>query len=455
MSNCIVCDDKMSARATVKCEYCDFVACRACCRRYIINESIPKCMGENCGREWTREHMVNTLKKSWISKEYKEHRENILYDKERALLPATQEVANARKEHAKLKEDLYSIDAKIRRLKSQRFQIERNMRIVYARSRNMQAADREERRAFVKKCPADNCLGYLSSQWKCGTCNVWACPDCHVVKGLERDTEHTCDPDTLATARLLAQDTKACPNCHIDIYKIDGCNQMWCVKCHTAFDWNTLRIERGVVHNPHYFQYMRDTNNGVVPRNPLDNQCGGGANQLNARRLIVVGFLMRDTNDISMKVTRMTRNIIHLTQVEMPAMRIDYANRNLELRISYLNREYSEKEFKIQLQRSEKRFEKKRAMFQIYEMASNTIGDILMGFIEKCTQARNKHPNINTPSDIFKPDTELLIKEWQEVLIPQIEGIATYSNECLVKIADTFSSKPVRFDEDFGFVIRR
>jgi hypothetical protein len=415
-------------------------------------------MGQGCGREWTREYMVNTLKKAWISKEYKEHRENILYDQERGLLPATQEVANARKEFNERQKDLTNIDNQIRALKEQRSIISNQMITLFNRSRNMQAANTtEERRAFVKKCPAEDCPGYLSSQWKCGTCNIWACPDCHIVKGLDRNEEHTCDPDTLATARLLAQDTKACPKCHIDIYKIDGCNQMWCVRCHTAFDWRTLRIEQGNVHNPHYFQYMRDTNNGVVPRNPLDNPCGGGAGGgiLNARRLHVVRFMMCSGSNehIQIKSSIITRNIIHITQVEMPAVQVDYANRNLELRIKYLNREIGEQDFKIQLQRSEKRCDKKRAMYQLFEMISNTMTDILLGFIQKCTVARNKYADANHPpiDDVFVRDANLLAKEWDELIIPQINGIVTYSNECVDKIAHTFSSKILHFTPEFGF----
>ena len=460
-TNCIVCDNKLTPSGTVKCEYCEFLACRTCCRTYILNETTPKCMGENCGREWTREYMVKTLKKTWLSNEYKEHRENILYDQELALLPATQEVANARKQFYELQTDMTKIDEDIRKLKLKRNEISRDMHITWNRSRNMQAPAAEERRAFVKKCPADECLGYLSSQWKCGTCNIWACPDCHVVKGAQRDAEHVCDPDTLATARLIAQDTKACPNCHIDIYKIDGCNQMWCVKCHTAFDWRTLRIVQGVVHNPHYFQYMREANNGVVPRNPQDNPCGGGANQLNANNIRVLR-LITNTNEINARIYNkaynITRNIIDLTEVQMPAMRVDYANRNLEIRIKYLNRNITEQEFKVQLQRSEKRCEKKRATYQIYEMVSNTMTDIILLYVQKCREARDKYTSFTPgggPSITIPPNhSQVLTTEWETVVVPQMNGIAAYANDCLKQIAHTFSSKTnIHFDPEFNLRI--
>jgi hypothetical protein len=43
------------------------------------------------------------------------------------------------------------------------------------------------------------------------------------VKGYTRDVEHTCNEDDLATARLIAADTKPCPQCATGIFKIDGC----------------------------------------------------------------------------------------------------------------------------------------------------------------------------------------------------------------------------------------
>ena len=63
------------------------------------------------------------------------------------------------------------------------------------------------------------------------------------MKGAKRDCEHTCNPDLVETAKLLAKDTKSCPTCQTKIFKIDGCDQMWCTQCHTAFSWKTGAIQ--------------------------------------------------------------------------------------------------------------------------------------------------------------------------------------------------------------------
>jgi len=52
---------------------------------------------------------------------------------------------------------------------------------------------------------------------------------------------------------------------------VRNCDQMWCTQCHTAFNWRTGRIE-SVVHNPHYFEWLR-RNGNAVPRNPGDIPC--------------------------------------------------------------------------------------------------------------------------------------------------------------------------------------
>jgi hypothetical protein len=47
---------------------------------------------------------------------------------------------------------------------------------------------------------------------------------------------------------------------------------MWCIECKTAFSWSKGTIENGTVHNPHYYQWMRE-NGGVPPTQ--GNNCEG------------------------------------------------------------------------------------------------------------------------------------------------------------------------------------
>ena len=71
---------------------------------------------------------------------------------------------------------------------------------------------------------------------------------------------------SVETAKLIRQTTKPCPKCGLRIHKASGCDQMWCIDCKTTFSWNTGEIVTGgIIHNPHYFQYLRDhSENGII-----------------------------------------------------------------------------------------------------------------------------------------------------------------------------------------------
>lgn len=220
MSNdCAICCSSfnLTTRKLVNCPYCTFSACRACCETYVLGESTVRCMNNDCAREWTRQHIVSVFTGTFINGKLKKHREDLLYDNERALLPATQPIVERAIAFENITAQQREIREQIRELRIRSGQL--NIQF-YNMNNQPVAAQRAE---FVRACPDGECRGFLSTQWKCGLCQKWACPDCHEVKGLQRDVEHVCNPDVLATARLLANDTRPCPSCRTGIFKIDGC----------------------------------------------------------------------------------------------------------------------------------------------------------------------------------------------------------------------------------------
>ena len=128
---------------------------------------------------------------------------------------------------------------------------------------------KKPRSQFIKKCPDNDCRGFLSMQWKCAICENFFCSECHGKK----DKLHVCNENEKATIRALKTESKPCPKCEMPISRISGCSQVWTPCCKIAFDWNTGKIDTGNIHSPEYFAYIKRTI-GAVPRERINNPCG-------------------------------------------------------------------------------------------------------------------------------------------------------------------------------------
>ena len=213
---------------------------------------------------------------------------------------------------------------------------------------------------FTRKCPSETCRGFLDKEWVCGLCTKSFCDKCSEEIGIG----HVCDEKLVKTMKLINKDTKPCPKCGTMIYKIDGCAQMWCTDCHTAFDWRSGRIETGRVHNPHYFEFKkRSREHGDIP-------CGG--------RPTYDELVENDANeyllDLSYKLTFIDRELIY-------RYGDIYDDDNLHLRVNYLTNEISDEDFKKELQKRDKYKSKIEEIRNIYEMFSDTCGDLLRQWI--------------------------------------------------------------------------
>jgi hypothetical protein len=229
----------------------------------------------SCNVGWNRKFMVENFEKTFMTRQYKEHREEVLIEREIGMLQATQP-------HVEREIRMEKIHKEICELRDEYF---RNLNKLENELMDLVNGEVSERKKFVRKCPNGECHGFLSSALKCELCDCWACGDCREVKGFtaEDKDSHECNKDILESVKVLDKDSKGCPNCSALIFKIEGCDQMYCVECHTAFSWRTLKIEKGVIHNPHFFEYQRRMNNGTAPRNPLDVQCGRELDNLRRR----------------------------------------------------------------------------------------------------------------------------------------------------------------------------
>ena len=427
---CEICIEKYnkSSRLKVGCPYCEYKACRKCCETWLLNETVPRCLNAECGKELSRQHVATIFTRTFMNGEYKKHRETVLFDQERALLPATQPIVENIISREKIDteirriedEELRAIYVRIAALRSDRSRLERRTTAV------------SERSTFIKACPDSECRGFLSSQWKCGLCEKWACSDCHEIKGMSRDCEHTCNPDNVATASLLAMDTKSCPSCGVGIHKIEGCDQMFCTMCHTGFSWRTGRIETNI-HNPHYFEWLRRTG-GEVPRNPNEIRCGHEITNTFTRILV---SSMRTSGihvDIINKLTRICEAIIHFRYVELVRFPADRVLNNQDLRIDYLRNKISEDNFKIQIQRLDKKHQKNREIHNVFTILYNTVTDILYRFDNE----------VRSGTFYMRSADE---KQLTIDILKEVDCIREYVNECLLDISKTYGSRRMTINE--------
>ena len=413
LRTCAICVENLNQTKNkpVCCAYCQFEACRSCCETYLLNENAEKCMNASCGKTWTRKFIMENFVNSFITGPLKKHKEDILFEKERALLPATQ----AAVEEELRKENLVNLTkeehAKVLAIRYEYIEKRRVLMQASYEYRNNKVAPK----TFIRACPDEKCLGFLSNNWKCGLCSKLTCSDCHVVKGLHRACGHKCNPDDVATAKLLASDTKPCPKCSTGIFKIDGCDQMFCTQCHTAFSWKTGNIETKI-HNPHYFEWMR--RNGSYAgangeRNPLDILCGREINTMFTLQLNSRMETAKIPNTNSFKVLNLTRSIVNINEYEIPKFQVDDIRNNQDLRVQYLRGKISEEKFKFELQKANKSYDKKKEIRDVLIMFRNAATDIIYRYFDDL--------NFDTINEI----------------IPLIDYI---NNECLETISKTYNS---------------
>ena len=462
-----------------------------------------------CKRGWNREFIDLHLTKAFRSDPLRKHRAKVLRDREKALLPAMQIFVEATKEIRAVGElfttvlaknrDLAKVKAELLRERDmirqkirlctnkadeeelmglldvnsekygknegvvlrvsfdQEVLTRRQMRAMnIMEGRNADDSTVKEVREFIQKCPGEGCRGYLSTAYKCGVCAKYSCSDCLAVKGEDRDAAHTCDESAKATAALIRRETKPCPKCGVRIYKIDGCDQMWCTQdgCQTAFSWNTGHIVTGVVHNPHYYDWLRRQNNGQMPRQAGDIPCGGLPNAWQFTRLL---------QNISLSVVERARiatihrcfgDIIHVRLPDFPARRL--ANTNKDIDVKYLMNELSELEWQKMLEQRETRFERKKEIGQILTTFAH-VGSEMIRTIEAEATSATRHllAGGTVASLVARPEMVAFVARYRELLLPQILDLRVYTNKSLAEMGKRSGCAFPQIDNEWRYVSMR
>jgi hypothetical protein len=411
IATCNVCVEKFNKTDHIKtkCPYCDFEACKECNQTYFLStHENAHCM--NCKREFNYDFLVKNFTRKFTDVTYKKHFEQMLYEKELSLLPATQLVIEQQRKRDQLKQEMNNVKKEIAKLT-------KYLDVLKFEYNNPTKSSV----ALIRKCPDHNCKGYLSNEWKCGICEKWCCKDCNEILGLEINLEHVCKPEEIESAKLLQKETKPCPNCAIPIFKLEGCDQMYCIKCNTPFSWRTGAIQKGAIHNPHYIEMIN--NNGKNQRNLMEIRCG------------------RDLNDVIKTcelifpehISFVARKIVFIRHHEMQKIINNQSNNNLDLRIKFLKSEISENQFKLSLQKRYKRKIVNQEIAEILYMYTNTFTEIIYRHLNMYYKKYGNTIQQTTPI-YFSLKNEL-------------DELRIYTNKCLSNLSKLYKSREIHIND--------
>lgn len=359
-------------RLPISCEHCNVITCLNCFERWLIedplNSKIYLCCKQPVNdliiwRNFTQKSLklyieklarieLEVQKKLMIIIEYKESikKENKLLLKREKKLRLHLKQNKTDKEAFK---ELFEVSEKIL-----------NNNVI------LENKEKIEQNPSLKKCLQLNCTGFIIKN-KCSVCETMICINC---KEVVKENDHICDPNLLKNTEEIKKSTKPCPGCNVPIHKIDGCNQMFCTQCHTAFSWNDGKIIKSKhIHNPHYFEYLANVQNRqnvIYDDNPILNEI---INEIVFKREFDLFYIPRLIQECSAIITSLSDFIFNEASLQT------YKEQNIKHIIRYKNRLQSD----VKNEKVEKRWLSNIKRFILKKFLCTEALDILTLYLQE------------------------------------------------------------------------
>lgn len=321
---CNICD---AGKTTIRCPYCSYTTCVTCTKKYILTTVYQAhCM--SCRTTWSEQFIEQSFSKHFLQTEYRDKTENILWEREKSYLPSTQAMVMYTIQLEQLDKEITLLHDEIKQIQDKITQRRKAKQDIQQQQISQLA------KPSIVPCPLSSCQGIITDHI-CQLCHSRICDMCNE----KQEDQHCCRPEQLLSIQLIKETSKSCPKCSVSIFRSSGCDHMWCTSCHTPFRWSTLEIEKAVVPNPHYYEYMAKTATIICHESVLIDQ----------RHKVIVEQRIEAldvTDHVKSKLHKRLATLIYMREVELPILPTENEYMNQDLRIKLLRNEITEKQCK-------------------------------------------------------------------------------------------------------------
>jgi len=337
----------------------------------------------HCNVAMPNEHIHDLFPKSFWTHDFKQHRSAILFSLERSQCAATLPYVQMAAEHEAASAELLACRRAIAELNQRLAQQRQRERALLVRVHETELTDRstavKPRTAHEHRipCSTPQCRGLVSKDAPaCACCHRHTCHRCHKPVDASTTVVHACADDDVATVQELQRNAKQCPECRVYISKVDGCDQMFCVSCHTAFSWNTGERLTGPIHNPHYFEVRERLGEHAVAHPPAQ-PCDEVFPDIRQLRRAIHGAAH---TFLAPAIEQTHRHALHLREVVCNQLRQqsgEYAfHTNLRARVDWMRQKTTDEQFRKHLHRTDKKTRYSAELLALFQMYAGVVGGL-------------------------------------------------------------------------------
>lgn len=400
---CNLCTENVIDNYRVICPFCNVEICESCFQYGLLMElKDPACI--YCKNKLSLEFVLSNNDTKWCKDKFIPFYENLNLEKEKTYIGDSiheykkfVEIRNLKKEINNIPSYTTIINRLVKDFRSNKFsnlkpkeikeleefknslnlildEKDTNLEILNNKLNLMENKKDEntEKEVYICNCPNTKCKGFVTNNYFCALCNLEICESCMV----EKKENHICNRNDVKSALIVKESSKPCPKCYVPIFKSSGCNQMFCTNCNVVFDWVSLKIDNGQVHNAHYFEWMTSQNN---QRNiNIEEVACGDIEEIYRNVIYRVKKLFNYDYDFKLSLN----SIFQLNRVVNGEI-IDLINEKLiknnfsKYRINYLDNTLSENKWKKLIVKDTINNEKYRSIIEILQMFVTVSSDLI------------------------------------------------------------------------------